>query len=95
MLSAVLRRARSVSDRMHPGLDGPDHLPDDLVLQREQVLEVAVVAVGPEVVPGLGLDQLGGHAEPVARPAGAALEHVAHAELAPDLLDRHGAALVG
>ena len=47
------------------------------------------------MMPGVRLDQLGRDAHPVARAPRAALEHVAHAELAPDLLHRHGAPLVG
>ena len=44
---------------------------------------------------GRGLDQLAGDAHPVAGLAHAAFEHVAHAELAADLLDVDGLALVG
>ena len=73
----------------HPRLDRRDHVPDDLVLQREQFREVAVVALGPEVMAGLGLDELSGHPDAVPRAPGAALEHVADAELAADLLHRH------
>ena len=79
----------------HAGLDRPDHPPDDLVLQREQILELAIVAVGPEMMAGVRLDQLGRDAHPVARAPRAALDHVADAELAPDLLDRYRPPLVG
>ena len=43
----------------------------------------------------LRVDQLAGDPHPIARPADAALEDVAHAELAADLLDVDGFALVG
>jgi hypothetical protein len=39
-------------------LDRTDNMLGDLILNREQVLEHAVVAVGPDVFAGLGLDQL-------------------------------------
>ena len=66
----------------------------DLVLQVEDVLERAVESVGPEMRAGLGFDQLAGDARRVAGLAHAALEHIAHAEFAPDLLDVDRLALV-
>ena len=56
---------------------------------------VAVEAIGPEMRAGHGIDQLAGDPHPAAGLAHAALEHVAHAELAADLLHVDGAALVG
>ena len=56
----------------------------DLVLDRENVVEVAVVALGPHVVAGRAVDQLGGDPHPAAGLADAAFEHVADAELARD-----------
>ena len=44
---------------------------------------------------GLGLDQLRGDAHAIGGLAHAALQHIAHAELATDLLYIDGAALVG
>jgi hypothetical protein len=57
----------------------------NLVLQGEDGSEVALVAIGPNVGAGLGLDQLGDDAHPGAGLAYAALSHVAHAKLAADL----------
>ena len=57
----------------------------DLVLQREDVVQVAVVALGPEVVVARRLDQLGGDADAPARAPHAALEHVADLQLPRDL----------
>ena len=57
----------------------------DLVLQGEDVGQVAVVAVGPDVVAGRAVDQLGGDPHPAAGLAHAAFEHVADAELARHL----------
>jgi hypothetical protein len=66
-----------------------------LSCRSKHVLERAVEPVGPEVRAGLGFDQLGGDAEPRARLAHAALHHIAHAELLPDLADIDRFALVG
>ncbi len=81
-----IRNDRSNRDRHRFG---------DLVLQREDVGEIAVVPVGPDVVASLGFDQLGGDANAIGGPSHAAFEHVAHAEFAPDLLQIDCAALVG
>ena len=48
----------------------------DLVLQREDVVEVAVVALGPDVAAGRAVDELRGDAHAVAGFAHAAFEHV-------------------
>ena len=84
---------------MGGGVDAPGQGGDDgrghLVLDGEDVLEVAVVSFRPEVVSGGAVDELGGDADPVARLAHAAFEHVAHAELPGDGAHVHGLALVG
>jgi hypothetical protein len=59
----------------------------DLVLHREDILQLAIVPRGPEVVAVRHLDQLRGDPEPVPRLAHAALEDGAHLELAADLGD--------
>ena len=76
-------------------LDDSDDARGDLVLQIEHVFERAVELVGPKMRAGLGLDQLGRDAQPAARLAHAALQHIAHAKLAPDLPDIDRLALVG
>src|SRR5712692_2494910 len=75
--------------------DGNCYCLGDLVLHRKDVREIAVVALGPDVVAGFGLDQLRGDADAVAGFTQAAFEHVAHAKLAPDLAKVRGFALVG
>ena len=75
--------------------DGADHARRHLVLQIEDVRQVAIEAVRPEMRAGRGIDELAGDAHPAARLAHAAFEHVADAELAPDLLHVHRPALVG
>ena len=66
-----------------------DHDPGDasadLVLQIEDVVELPVVALGPHVMPGLGVDQLRRHANPAATLAHAALDDVARAQFLADL----------
>src|SRR3546814_91988 len=66
----------------------------DVVLDGENVLQLAVVLLGPDVLAGLGVDELNGDAQVPARRPHAALEDVAHAEIAGDLPDVHGLALV-
>ena len=67
-------------------LDRADDRQRDLVLQREDVVELAVVALGPDVGAGRRIDELAGDAHAIRRLAHAAFEHVAHAEFAADLL---------
>src|SRR4051794_1077100 len=72
-----------------------DHTLGNLVLDGENVSEIAVVALGPDMVTGFSLDQLGGDTDAVAGFAHTAFEHITHPQLAPDLLYINGAALVG
>src|SRR5437764_1080623 len=65
----------------------PDDALGDAILELEHVLDRAVEVVGPEMTARRDIDQLAGDAHPGPCLADAALEHVAHAELAPDLLD--------
>src|SRR5262245_28048118 len=59
--------------------------PGNLVLNSEDVLQLAVVTLGPKVSAGQGIDELGGDADAIAGPTDAAFENVANAELAADL----------
>src|SRR5262245_31928694 len=76
-------------------LDDPDDGLRDPVLELEDVFQYAVISVGPEMGTGVRLDELFGDAQAIAALAHAPLEHVANAELAPDLLDVDDLALVG
>src|SRR5438128_2082912 len=58
----------------------------DLVLQIENVLNRTIEAVRPEMRAGRGVDELAGDAHPVAGPAHATLQHIAHAKFPPHLL---------
>src|SRR5205085_11940367 len=55
------------------------------VLQIEDVLQRPIEMFRPEVNAGGSLDELAGDTHAVRRPAIAAFEHIAHAELAADL----------
>ena len=90
---ACARRGRAPPPRRRPG-SVATMARGDLVLEREDVLQVAVVALGPDVVVGFGIDQLHRDAHPVAGLAHAAFDDVLHAELARDLLHVHRLALV-
>jgi hypothetical protein len=57
----------------------------DLVLDGKGVLKFAIVALGPAMGAGGGVDKLGTDADAVAGAANAALQHVARAKLTPDL----------
>ena len=65
-----------------------DHRGRDLVLDREDVVELAVVGLRPQVRVGAGADQLRGDPHRVARLAHGAFEHVRHVQRARDLRDR-------
>jgi hypothetical protein len=54
----------------------------DLVLHSEDVRQVTIVAVGPDMVAGFRINELGVDANPLT----AAFQHVTHAEFAPDPL---------
>ena len=72
----------------------------DLVLDGENVFELSVVALGPDVGFSLAVDELHGHSDPVHRLAHASLDDVVDPEFAGDLLrldrlslvDEHGVA---
>ena len=83
------------------GLGLPDMRGEDcddrahnLILDGKDVLDLAVVVLGPAVSPCRSIDQLGGDANAVAPPPHAAFQHIAHAELAADLADIGRLALV-
>ena len=75
--------------------NGNRHRLGDLVLHREDVRDITVVALRPDMIAGLRLDQLRGNANAVARFSQTTFEDISHAEFAPDFLHVDGAALVG
>jgi hypothetical protein len=78
----------------HRWRDRPDNALSHLVLQIEDVAETTIKPFRPKMCPGGGIDELSRDAHPIGRFANAALQHVTHPELAPDLLHVDGAALV-
>jgi hypothetical protein len=67
------------------GLNCGNNLLGDLVLERKNVGQIAVVVVSPQVLAGRAVDQLGGDAHAAAVLADAPLKDVTHPEFAPDL----------
>src|SRR6478735_1157976 len=80
---------------LKPRRDQPDNAGRDLVLQAEYISEFAFEPVRPDMRAGRGLDQLTGNADLVAGPTDTALEPIAHAEFAADMLDVDRFSLVG
>jgi len=66
----------------------------DLVLDRKDVLKLAIITLGPAMGPGDGIDELRADTNAVAELANAALQHVTHPKLASHLPDVDGPALV-
>src|SRR6516164_557700 len=77
------------------GFDCRRHPLGDLVLHREDVGKLAIVALRPDVVSDPSLDELCCDTDPIAGFADAAFENIVNAELTADLLHIDGAALVG
>src|SRR5260370_21237026 len=67
----------------------------NFILNRENVGQIAVVAVGPDVIPRFSLDEVGSNADPIGGLAHAAFEHITHAELSADLLHIDRLAFIG
>src|SRR6185437_16984962 len=79
---------------LHPARQDGDDRPHDLVLHVEDVLELAVVALAPELISTLGIDKLDGDPQLLAGLADAAFDDVTNTELPSDLLDVDGPPLV-
>ncbi len=87
-------RAGGLGDRQL-GLQCAGDARGDLVLQREQIAEVAVEPLRPELRAGCGIDQLDVDPHFLAGTLDAAFDDIAHAELAADLARVDLLALVG
>jgi len=75
-------------------LDRSDDRLGDLVLHREYVGGIAIIALGPDMAAIGDVVELHGDAHPIAGLADAAFHHIAGAKLLADLLHVHGLALV-
>jgi len=93
-VSDLFAKGTFALQRQHLGLDSTNDTLGDLVLNSEDVGEIAVVALRPEVVPRLCVDKLPSHPDPLAGFSDASLKNVAHTKLARDLLNIDGTALV-
>ena len=67
------------------GLKRPGDLGGELFLNGENVADLAIVSLGPDMLVGGGADELAGHAHLVAGPPHAALEQVGDAQFLGDL----------
>ena len=75
--------------------DGDGRGLSDFILHGENVGEITVVALGPDMIAGLGLNKLCGHPNAVAGFTDTAFEHAADAEFTPDLFHIDRTALEG
>jgi len=71
--------------------DGARHL----FLSRKDVLQLAIVPIGPTMTASQDVDQLRGNSNTLSATANAAFEQVAHIQLSTDLADIDCLALVG
>src|SRR5262249_20320034 len=69
---------------LKPRRDTGHDVPGDLVLHGKDIFELAIVTLGPDLMPLLGIDQLSGYADAVAGAPDASLGDIAYAELAAD-----------
>ena len=83
----IFRRIELRFDRGHDRFS-------DLVLDCEDIGEIAVVALLPDVAAGRDIVELRRDADAVAALAHAAFEYISHTKLLGDLLHMHGLALV-
>ena len=73
---------RCIQLRLNRGDDGVR----DLILHGKYVLQIAVIAFGPEMAAGSNFDQLGDDAHVVAVPSHASLDNIFDAEILAQLL---------
>lgn len=71
---------------LDPAEEGRGDRRCDFILDSENVFDLPVVALGPDVGFGLAVDELDGHSDPVHRLAHAALDNVVDSEFTGDLL---------
>src|SRR6185312_10010754 len=91
-LLRTLVRGRTGLDVLNDAVasgDLADDLVDDLVLDQKHIGHLAVVAIGPDVGAGVGVDELRVDAEAVVRTLNTAFKYITHAEFAAELADVH------
>ena len=77
--------ARRASAAMSCAFERVRQARDDLVLHVEEIGQRLVEPLGPEMIAGLGVDELHVDAHAIAAALDAAFEHVAYVQLAADL----------
>ena len=92
-MRCLFRAARLGGDQLRAQLIGKPR--DDFVLHVEEVGHGLIEALGPEMRAGLRVDELDVDAQPIAGALNAALQHIPHVQLAPDLLQIDMFSLVG
>src|SRR5215469_11591437 len=75
-------------------LDRSDDVPGDLILHGEDVTQIAVVPFRPDVLPGLGVNELSRHADPATGGSHAAFEDVTDRQVQGDLPNVNSSPLV-
>jgi hypothetical protein len=75
--------------------DRASHAFGNLILQSEEVGNLDVVALGPDLELGRGVHQLSGDPSALSGAPHRALQNIAHSEIDPDLLNADGLSLVG
>ena len=80
-----LSRARSHSNRVSFTAAAPTDAPSYILLYPENVFDLGVADLGPDVPARHRLGQLGVNANTIAGAANAAVEQIAHVEPLPDL----------
>ena len=73
---------------------GRDNGRGNLVLNCENIVELSIVALGPDVCLCLAVNELNRHSDAVTHFAHAAFHHIVHAKFARDALRLHCFALV-
>src|SRR5205085_4596303 len=89
-----LALAANLLGRIKLRLDRRDHALGDLVLYREDVREIPIVTLSPEVISRLGFHQLRGYAEPASALPDGTFKDVADTEFTANLLHIDGSAFV-
>src|SRR5207247_10145460 len=81
------------SARLHAAHQGSDDRLHDLVLHREEICHRTIEALAPDMIAGLGIDELRGDPDAFTHPADAPLDEAATTHPEPEPLHVDGLAL--
>ena len=90
----LFARGHIPARRFDPAGQDSDDGGGDLILNVKNIRELAVVAIGPDVLVGAPIDQLDDHPNAVSGFSDASLEQIVGAELAGDTAEVNGLTLV-